>query len=128
MVCTGGRDLAWPLERIEALLLQAAAGQRVVCLWHGGARGADALAGRAARQLGWPVAIQAAQWSVHGASAGPIRNGAMLANAVQQARAQQPPGAVRLLVLPGGRGTRNCLQQAERLQQRRQPIAITRIG
>jgi len=45
---------------------------------HGGARGADALAGRAARELGIPVSEFPAEWSRYGRAAGPIRNRRML--------------------------------------------------
>jgi len=41
---------------------------------HGGAQGADTLAGRAAEELGIPVTIFPAKWSLYGRSAGYKRN------------------------------------------------------
>jgi hypothetical protein len=45
---------------------------------HGGARGADALAGDAARILNYTVIAYPARWDLYGKSAGPIRNREML--------------------------------------------------
>jgi hypothetical protein len=45
---------------------------------HGGARGADTLAGDAARELGFEVWEYPAQWDKYGKSAGLIRNRQML--------------------------------------------------
>lgn len=45
-----------------------------VTIVHGGARGADQLAGRIARELGFVEEVHPAQWEVHGRKAGPIRN------------------------------------------------------
>ena len=47
---------------------------------HGGCRGADTLAGDAARELGFNVRVVVAQWNLHGRAAGPIRNQKMLDN------------------------------------------------
>jgi len=85
----GGRDLAWPQQRVAAELLARSGGRLVHLLLHGGARGADAAIGRAAQQLGWsslvmPAQCQlnassmAAQWQLHGRAAGPIRNRELL--------------------------------------------------
>lgn len=46
---------------------------------HGGCGGADTQAGRAATELGIPVAVYPANWKKHGKAAGPIRNALMLA-------------------------------------------------
>ena len=47
-------------------------------LSHGGARGADRLAGEVAREMGMPVMVFHAKWEEHGRAAGPIRNNHML--------------------------------------------------
>ena len=49
-----------------------------VVLIHGGARGADRLAGEYAAGRGWPVEVYPADWNRHGKAAGPIRNKQML--------------------------------------------------
>lgn len=125
IVATGGRGLAWPLQRIEAQLLAAAADRPVAALFHGHARGADALADQAARRLGWPVRPTPAQWSLHGMGAGPIRNRQMLEAAIEQAAALEPRGSVVVLAFPGGRGTAHCIQEARRLRRcSGQPIEV----
>lgn len=45
---------------------------------HGGANGADSLAGIAAKELGIMVEVYYAEWDLYGRSAGPIRNIKML--------------------------------------------------
>ena len=70
----GGRDLAWPQQRVAAELLARSSGRLVHLVLHGGARGADAAIGRAAQQLGWSALVMPAQWQLHGRAAGPIRN------------------------------------------------------
>lgn len=45
---------------------------------HGGARGADSIAGKIAKELGLKVTVFPAQWDLHGKSAGYIRNQQML--------------------------------------------------
>lgn len=61
-------------ERIRGLLVRL----RPSVVIHGGARGADALAGSVARALGIPVRVYPADWKVHGMAAGAIRNSLML--------------------------------------------------
>ena len=50
IVAGGGRDLAWPVERIASALLQRSGGRAVHLLLHAGARGADQAVSRAANQ------------------------------------------------------------------------------
>jgi hypothetical protein len=45
---------------------------------HGGARGADKMAGRVAKELGFTVIELPANWGRYGRAAGPIRNREML--------------------------------------------------
>lgn len=45
---------------------------------HGGCRGADAIAGQVARELGFEVEVYPAQWRRFGKRAGPIRNAFVL--------------------------------------------------
>jgi hypothetical protein len=69
----GGRDLAWPQQRVAAELLARSGGRLVHLLLHGGARGADAAIGRAAQQLGWSSLVMPAQCQLNGSSmAGPL--------------------------------------------------------
>lgn len=49
-----------------------------VTVIHGGARGADALAGQEAARRGVPVMVVPAEWGLHGKAAGVIRNQKML--------------------------------------------------
>ena len=81
----GGRDLAWPHQRVAAELLARSGGRLVHLVLHGGARGADAAIGRAAHQLGWSSLVMPAQWERHGRAAGPIRNRELLQQAIAKA-------------------------------------------
>lgn len=67
----------------------------------GGARGADAPAGRWARDNEVNLIVVHADWTKHGRAAGHIRNGWML---------DERPEIV--VAFPGGRGTDNCVKQA----------------
>lgn len=83
---------------------------------HGGAQGADSLAGEAAKELGIPVMIVEAEWSKYGKAAGPIRNKKMLD--------LEPEFVVAFHAnLDKSKGTKNCLNQAEKLD-----IPILLIG
>lgn len=70
----GGRD--WTDSgRVRVDVGGLAKGSIVI---HGGAQGADDLAGYWARHLGYHVAQVDALWHVHGKAAGPMRNEAMM--------------------------------------------------
>ena len=71
-------------------------------LAHGGASGADTLAGRWAEENEIPVTVFEADWKGHGKSAGPVRNRRML----EEFR----PDFV--IAFPGGAGTENCVRFA----------------
>ena len=73
-------------------------------LIHGSAPGADALAARAARELGWASAAVPAEWARDGNAAGPIRNAAMLL---------LQPEVVLAFHIGNSPGTRNMITQAE---------------
>ena len=96
----GGRDLAWPHQRVAAELLARSGGRSVQRLFHGGARGADAAIARAAHQLGWPALALPVAWERHGRAAGPIRNRELLQLAIAEALAHTSPGhSTSVLVL-----------------------------
>jgi hypothetical protein len=60
---------------IEAELSKFPSGTIII---HGGARGADTIAGEVAQALGFVVRVYYAEWTKHGRKAGPIRNATML--------------------------------------------------
>ncbi len=114
----GGRDLAWPQQRVAAELLARSGGRLVHLLLHGGARGADAAIGRAAQQLGWSALVMPAQWERHGRAAGPIRNRELLEQAIAKAEAHTSPGSlasVLVVAFPGGPGTASLVREARRM-------------
>ena len=98
LVC-GGRDfsnLPAVVDELEPL--------KPTEIIHGGASGADKLAGIFAKGWDLPCRVFPADWKTHGKAAGPIRNKQML-----------DEGKPDLVVaFPGGRGTENMIQQAER--------------
>jgi hypothetical protein len=128
----GGRDLAWPQQRVAAELLARSSGRLVHLLLHGGARGADAAIGRAAQQLGWSALVMPAQWQLHGRAAGPIRNRALLEQAVARAVAHSSPGyqaSVLVVAFPGGAGTASLVREARRMACRSPvPIAVVEVS
>jgi len=128
----GGRDLAWPHQRIAAELLARSGGRLVHLLLHGDARGADAAIARAAHQLGWSSLVMPAEWGRHGRAAGPIRNRELLQQAIARAVAHSSPGSmasVLVVAFPGGAGTASLVQQARRLAFRSPvPIAVVEVS
>ena len=128
----GGRDLAWPHQRIAAELLARTGGWPVHLLLHGGARGADAAIDRAAQQLGWSSAVMPAQWERHGRAAGPIRNRELLQQAIAKALAHTSPGclaSVLVVAFPGGPGTASLVQQAHRMASHSPvPISVAEVS
>ena len=128
----GGRDLAWPHQRIAAELLARSSGRLVHLLLHGGARGADAAIGRAAQQLGWSALVMPAQWQLHGRAAGPIRNRELLEQAVARAVAHSSPGSIAsvlVVAFPGGAGTTSLMREASRMASRSPvPISVAEVS
>lgn len=102
LVC-GGRDFASAgvLEKFLDALHEGPRGP-VDRLIHGGARGADTLAGEWAKQRGIDCIAYEANWALEGRAAGPIRNKRMLD--------EGNPDLV--IAFPGGRGTANMTRQA----------------
>ncbi|NDC16254.1 MAG: DUF2493 domain-containing protein [Synechococcaceae bacterium WB9_2_170] len=126
IVAAGGRDLAWPQERITSALLQRSGSRAVHLLLHGGARGADKAIGHAAHQLGWRVQSLVADWRRYGRSAGPIRNRLLLERALVEAQALTSPAfsaSVLVIAFPGGAGTASLVQQARRCSSR-SPVPV----
>lgn len=106
ILVTGSR--AWVDEETIRHVLIAQSHRLRVCavdvvIVHGGARGADAIADRLAREYGCQVEVVEADWDRYGKAAGPIRNAEMVSR-----------GAVACLGFPIGvsRGTRHCLALA----------------
>jgi len=131
IVAGGGRDLAWPHQRVAAELLARSSGRLVHLLLHGGARGADAAIARAGHQLGWSSLVMPAQWQRHGRAAGPIRNRELLEQAIARAEAHTSPScsvSVLVVAFPGGAGTASLVQQARRMASRSPvPIAVVEV-
>ena len=77
-----------------------------VDLCHGGARGADSIAGEIAAGWGIPVSIFQADWQKHGKRAGPIRN--------QQMLDEFKPDVVLAFPVPSSRGTFDMIERARK--------------
>lgn len=78
VLACGSRD--WPAADVIDQAIATLPGRfpgRVVTVMHGGARGADVIAGRAAAEAGLPVQVHRANWAL-GKRAGIVRNLAML--------------------------------------------------
>lgn len=101
LVC-GGRDFsdeAYVFDALDVLHRQHGISHVI----HGGASGADALAGAWARRRGVQEVQCPADWETHGRGAGPIRNDAMAAL-----------GPDKVVAFPGGKGTANMIYIAGR--------------
>ena len=108
LVC-GSRD--WSDRTLIEAVLRAHGPALIV---HGGARGADRIAGEIARGLGWPVEEHPADWTRHGRAAGPRRNIEMLDSG--------PALVIAFTLAPGGTpGTRHTITAA---CERRIPVLI----
>lgn len=103
LVC-GGRDFG----REQALYLaldKLHEDSPIDLLVHGGARGADTVAGEWAVSRGIDLVVYPANWGKFGSGGGPHRNARMLLGT-------PPPGLV--VVAPGGRGTSDMADRASR--------------
>ena len=79
---------------------------------HGGARGADSIAGEIAKELGFVVRAYPADWSAHGKAAGPIRNSTML---VREHRPDEPVNLVLAFHydLAKSKGTKDMVRKSK---------------
>ena len=73
---------------------------------HGGARGADQLAGEIAFDMGFEVEVFPADWKLHGKSAGVIRN--------QQMLDEGKPDIVLAFQKNNSRGTQDMINRARK--------------
>lgn len=103
LVC-GGRDFHNRSAVYHALTHIHSRRKGIALIIEGGATGADRLAREWAQMNGVPVETYPADWKKYGGAAGPMRNAQML-------REGMPHGVV---AFPGGRGTANMVEQAER--------------
>ena len=107
LVC-GGRHFD-SAERAFAVLNRTAERVEITAVRHGGARGADSLAGLWATEHGYPEQVYPADWARLGAGAGPIRNQAMV-----DAHDPSVPSSrvVAVVAFPGGEGTADLVRRA----------------
>jgi hypothetical protein len=103
VLVTGGRSFD-DADMLDAALDDLNAEFGISCVIHGLAQGADTLAGYWAHKRKIEVFAIRADWKRYGKDAGPIRNGDLL----KKGR----PDLV--LAFPGGKGTRNMMQQADK--------------
>lgn len=101
LVC-GGREYA-NRDMLFSILNVAHAANPIKMLIHGGASGADDLAGQWARHVGIPWKAYPAAWKSEGKAAGPKRNQKMLD--------EGKPDMV--IAFPGGTGTADMISRAE---------------
>jgi hypothetical protein len=101
LVC-GGRNYAnWDL--VVKTLAEIRRTKGITLLMHGGAPGADKLAGNWGQLANVPMEVFKADWAKHGRAAGPIRNQQMLDDG--------KPDMV--VAFPGGRGTADMIRRAK---------------
>jgi hypothetical protein len=96
----------------------------VTAVYEGEADGADTCARAWAESRlipARPFPVTPANWREHGKAAGPRRNGAMLSAAMEEA--SQADDVVTVVAFPGGTGTADMVEQAERAR-RKYPGAV----
>lgn len=101
ILVTGSRN--WQDYEIVRGAIAGAAGSLPATVVHGAAKGADACAARAARELGLAVDAHPADWARHGRRAGPIRNTVMVALGADVCLAFPGPDSI---------GTWDCIRKA----------------
>ncbi len=103
LVC-GSRE--W--KDLESILLTLLTLPEDTTVVHGGARGADRLAGEAADILGFQVVVFPAAWEAHGKAAGIFRNQQMLSYLLQARDRGEPVAAFAFHQdLANSRGTKD---------------------
>jgi hypothetical protein len=105
IVC-GGRDFTDKASAFAWLDHYHSNSVPLALVIHGAQRGADTLADEWAIARRVSVMVIRADWEQYGLAAGPIRNAQMLNEGVPHF----------VIAMPGGRGTRNMIKQAERLR------------
>lgn len=106
VLVTGSREWTDSYRLTRALAEVHTRGDEDVTLVHGGAKGADFLAGEIARSWGWRVEVHPARWDEHGRGAGPIRNQEMVDAGADVCVAFFKEGEAN-------RGTRDCATKAK---------------
>lgn len=101
IIVAGGRAY-FDRERVFAALDRAHAKKPITLLVHGGAAGADELAGEWAEARNVSVQVFEADWRTLGPKAGPARNQRMV-----------DAGAHGAVAFPGGTGTADCCRRCE---------------
>lgn len=104
ILITGSRDWV-DADLIHEAIEQYTKTGRPVVVVHGGARGADRLAGAVADSLGLDVEVHPADWRRHGRSAGYIRNAEMVSAGADVCLA---------FIRAGSSGATHCAASAER--------------
>lgn len=104
ILITGSRNWTDESALIRALCIYTQTPENDITVVHGGAKGADLCAHKAAKALGLNVRVYPAQWSEHGRKAGPLRNQQMV-----------DAGADICLAFPLGKsiGTWDCVRRAK---------------
>ena len=122
LLVTGGRDFHG-YQALKATLDTIHKETPVTHLIHGGAPGADSLAGAWAAFNHVPALVFPANWTKHGKAAGPLRN--------QQMLTEGHPDAY--LAFPGGQGTADMVQRCRKqgikdiLQKDAQPLDFSSV-
>lgn len=107
VLITGSRT--WTNRRVIERALRDVSSEyagKDITIVHGGAHGADTIAGEIAQSLGMFTEVHKADWRRYGKSAGAIRNRVMVDSGVQLCLA---------FPLGEARGTRDCMRVAEKV-------------
>jgi hypothetical protein len=103
VLVTGGRTFS-KYSLLAKSLTEFHSINKISCLAHGGASGADTLSGQWARVNGVPVKVFKADWNKYGRAAGQIRN--------KQMFEEFAPDII--IAFPGGPGTQNMVKTGQK--------------
>lgn len=115
IIVTGGRDyadsakVAFYIQAQLSELISEGVPKDQILVIAGGATGADSLAVEHCQKHKIRHMVMYADWDTHGRRAGPLRNTAMLDEAITLVGTY----SVRVLAFPGGAGTTNMCRTAE---------------
>lgn len=116
LLVTGGRDF-YDEDLVAAAMGLVVEKYQVVHMIHGGAAGADTLAGREAERRGvGSLRVCKPDWERFGKRAGYLRNSEMVSRAMSmrsQLRGRGESVSVLCLAFPGGAGTAHMVNQCE---------------
>ena len=117
ILVTGGREWANYETTQRAMEIVGSKWKKTpqsVLVIHGECRGADRLAGKSAKELGYTIQSAPADWKKYGRSAGYVRNAEMIEQALEYHTKGVPTTVLAFHSdIEKSKGTKHCIEQAK---------------